>query len=721
MSTNAFDLQARVSLDTSQYEKGLKEASADFSTFSDSVKDSFGKLAKVSTAALGAAAAGVTALVKDSVASYGEYEQLVGGIETLFGQSADKVLENADKAFETAGMDVNKYMETSIQSAASLINALGGDTEKAADLMNMSIIDMSDNVNKMGTTMESVQNAYRGFSRGNFTMLDNLALGFSGTKEGMQELLDKAEQISGIKYDISSYSDIVEAIHVVQTEMGITGTTAEEAADTITGSIGSMKSAWKNLVIELAKPDGDVSKAFSRLGDNVGGVIENTLPKVENALSGVGDLIAAAAPQVTSGLKRLLPKVLPSLLKTATSLVTSVGSSVIQAMPELVSASGEMIKELFKGFEKMDLGPFNWLKEDALTIVTDIKDVFKSIDFDRLKDAFLNVGLSLNKAMERIGDGVTWASENVIAPLLTWAGNDVIPNMFDALAGAIDLCTTAIDLFKTPALAVWDGFLKPIAEGAGDVIVGTFDLMGKALGGLAEEFDGVDWSGYWDDINNGEFFANWKSGFEEIEKWFSNHDNDIEDFFDVSDIGNAWREFWEGVGGSVYETQERWTNAFTLMKETYTEFAEDFQIGKDIIRGAIQEIKDKFNEFVEAWRTGWDVIKGFGEEIDDSFSNSNTVAGLAYNTLKNKLPFFGEGGYVSSPTLAVVGEKGPEYIVPERKMNDVNSNVTNNIYITGTWDLSNPNVVRPIAEQISSELENLSIAQQRALGGVGWQ
>ena len=211
----------RVELDDSGLDKEVDKTESKLSSkFGSAAK---GLAAGVGAAAVGAVAAGTSAvigLVKTASDAYGDFEQLSGGIETLFGDSADTVMQNAEKAFKTAGMSMNDYMETSIQSAAALINSLDGDQAEAARLMDMSITDMSDNVNKMGTDMEAVQNAYRGFSRGNFTMLDNLALGFAGTKEGMQQLLDAAQQISGVEYDISSYSDIVEAIHVVQTEMG---------------------------------------------------------------------------------------------------------------------------------------------------------------------------------------------------------------------------------------------------------------------------------------------------------------------------------------------------------------------------------------------------------------------------------------------------------------------------------------------------------------------
>ena len=190
-----------------------------------------------------AAAAELVGTMTDSLWAYADYEQLVGGVDTLFKESSDKLQEYAANAYKTAGMSANQYMETSTSFAASLIQSLEGDTAKAADYANMAISDMSDNANKMGTAMESIQNAYQGFAKQNYTMLDNLKLGYGGTKEEMARLLADATAISGIEYDMSSYADVVDAIHVIQTEMGITGTTAAEASMTISGSIASAQAA----------------------------------------------------------------------------------------------------------------------------------------------------------------------------------------------------------------------------------------------------------------------------------------------------------------------------------------------------------------------------------------------------------------------------------------------------------------------------------------------
>ncbi|WP_455758604.1 hypothetical protein [Ruminococcus champanellensis] len=212
-------------------------------------------------AAYAAAGAAVAGLTKTAVENYADYEQLVGGVETLFKDSADTVMDYANAAFETAGLSANAYMETVTSFSASLLQSLGGDTVEAADKANMAIVDMSDNANKMGTDMASIQNAYQGFAKQNYTMLDNLKLGYGGTKKEMERLLADAQKISGVKYNVESFSDIVDAIHVIQTEMDITGTTAKEASTTIQGSVNAAKSAWTNWVTGLA----DNSQDFGQL------------------------------------------------------------------------------------------------------------------------------------------------------------------------------------------------------------------------------------------------------------------------------------------------------------------------------------------------------------------------------------------------------------------------------------------------------------------------
>lgn len=285
----------------------------------------FGKTVAVGMVAAGTAVAG---LVTKSVQSYAEYEQLVGGVETLFKTSADKVQEYANNAYKTAGLSANEYMETVTSFSASLLQSLDNDTAAAAEKANKAITDMADNANKMGTDMSSIQNAYQGFAKSNYTMLDNLKLGYGGTKEEMARLLEDAEAISGIEYDISSYADIVDAIHVIQTEMDITGTTAKEASTTIQGSFSSMKGAWQNLLTAMSAKELPVGQYVKAFVDSVSTVADNLLPRIRIALDGVVQLVNQLAPQIVSAIPMLVSALLPAVVGAATSLIAAAGAKL---------------------------------------------------------------------------------------------------------------------------------------------------------------------------------------------------------------------------------------------------------------------------------------------------------------------------------------------------------------------------------------------------------
>lgn len=314
------------------------------------LKSGLGVAAKAAVAGIAAAGAAAVTLGKQALDSYANYEQLTGGVETLFGESAQQVMNNASQAFKTAGMSANEYMETSIQSAAAMINSLGGDQAKAAEMMNMSITDMSDNVNKMGTSMTDVQNAYRGFSRGNFTMLDNLALGFAGTKEGMQELLTAAEQISGVKYDISSYSDIVQAIHVVQTEMGITGTTAKEAMTTISGSVAATKSAWQNLLTGIADDNANFDVLLDNFITSAMTAAENIMPRLQTIMGGLGKLILEGSQKILPIVIETITTNLPAIIQSGFTIIISLITGIVQALPELVRSIPQIFAAIVQAF-----------------------------------------------------------------------------------------------------------------------------------------------------------------------------------------------------------------------------------------------------------------------------------------------------------------------------------------------------------------------------------
>lgn len=306
----------------------------------------FGTAAQVGAAAVTAVATGVAALTTQAVNAYGEYEQLAGGIETLYGDASAQMMQYAQEAAAATGQDMNSYMEAAIATSASMISAVEGDQARAAQLTNQAMIDMSDNANKLGTDMEAIQNAYRGFSRGNFTMLDNLALGYAGTAQGMQQLLADARAISGVDYDISSYADIVEAIHVIQEEMGIAGTTANEASETITGSLGALGASWQNLITNVANPDADLNALIDNLVENAGTALNNLVPVISNALSGISQVIVTLAPIIAAELPGLVSSILPPLLTAAGDILMALGQGLIMALPALAPVAADLIVNL---------------------------------------------------------------------------------------------------------------------------------------------------------------------------------------------------------------------------------------------------------------------------------------------------------------------------------------------------------------------------------------
>ena len=316
-------------------------------------------ISKAALAATGAAAAAVGALAKSAIDGYAEYEQLVGGVETLFGTSADVIKGYADEAYRTAGMSANAYMETVTGFSASLLQGLGGDTAKAAEIANQAVIDMSDNANKMGTDMAMIQNAYQGFAKQNYTMLDNLKLGYGGTQSEMARLINDsgvlgdsmkvtAETVNSVSFD-----KIIEAIHVIQTDMGITGTTAKEASTTIQGSISAMKGAWQNLMVGLADPAQDFDRLVSNLVDSVITVSDNLMPRIMAVLpqmaEGITRLAGDLLPLIPETLEKMLPGVLEGANNLISALLDTISSIADTAIPIITENADEIIDTLLTG------------------------------------------------------------------------------------------------------------------------------------------------------------------------------------------------------------------------------------------------------------------------------------------------------------------------------------------------------------------------------------
>lgn len=324
------------------------EASENVETLSGKFKNGLATAAKVGAAAVGAAATGIAVLMKNALNNYAEYEQLVGGVDTLFKDSSAKVQEYAANAYKTAGLSANEYMDTVTSFSASLLQSLGGDTEAAADMANVAITDMSDNANKMGTDMASIQNAYQGFAKQNYTMLDNLKLGYGGTKEEMQRLIDDANALNAAQgkytnYSIESYADIVSAIHDVQVEMGIYGTTADEASTTIQGSVSSMKAAWGNLLVGIADDNANFKTLTEQFVDSLVTVGENIIPRINIIIQGLTQLITEASQTIIPLAVQILLENLPSIVAAGMDLIIALVSGILDNIDMLIDCVLEMV------------------------------------------------------------------------------------------------------------------------------------------------------------------------------------------------------------------------------------------------------------------------------------------------------------------------------------------------------------------------------------------
>lgn len=354
-----------------QFNGDIDESSSKAEKLSGKIGKGLATAAKLG-AAIGAAATAVGALTKKALEEYAEYEQLVGGVETLFKDSADVVMQYANNAYKTAGLSANDYMETVTSFSAALLQSLGGDTEAAAKQADLAITDMADNANKMGTDMASIQNAYQGFAKQNYTMLDNLKLGYGGTKEEMQRLIDDANALNAAQgnltnYSIDSYADIVSAIHDVQTEMGITGTTAKEASTTIQGSLSAMKSAWTNLLTGIGDDSQDLDKLINNFVESTGTAAENILPRLDKIIVGVGKLAERLAPVVAAAIPGLVTTVLPELVQSGISMVGAILQGLVQMLPKIIQYGVDMVITLI---ESISSDPESLVETAIMLVVT---------------------------------------------------------------------------------------------------------------------------------------------------------------------------------------------------------------------------------------------------------------------------------------------------------------------------------------------------------------
>ncbi len=481
----------RLSFDGKGIKSELSNIEKDVESSSSKVTGALKTIGKVGVAAFTAAASAASAFAikaaKAAIKGYGEYEQLVGGVDTLFKDASEQVQQYADIAYKTAQISANEYMSTVTSFSASLIQSLGGDTQRAAEYANSAIIDMADNANKMGTSMESIQNAYQGFAKQNYTMLDNLKLGYGGTRGEMQRLLEDAEKISGVHYEIGNFADMTAAIHVIQKELGITGTSAEEASKTIQGSLNSMKASWANLIVGVANSEQDFGTLMENFIASAETFISNVMPVIETALPQIATLIDKLAPIIIEKLPTLIQTLLPPFI----NVVTQIALVLIQNAPAILTM-------ILNGFLAV-------LPSIVQSIVAALPQIIQAIiDFltneetiNLLLDAAIQLFMALVMAVPQILGGLVKAFGTLVGSLWKritgmfgeFAANfgTFISNIFK---GAINGVIAFIENFLNTPINIINGFIGIINDAFGwlGVNLGRIDLISLprlAQGGIA--------------------------------------------------------------------------------------------------------------------------------------------------------------------------------------------------------------------------------------------
>ena len=673
------------------------------------------------------ASAAVVKIGKDAIETYSEYEQLVGGVETLFGaggksleEYADSVgksveeveekyneligaqeivLENSANAYKTAGLSANDYMETVTSISASLIQSLNGDTTKAAEVADMAITDMSDNANKMGTSIDSIQNAYQGFAKQNYTMLDNLKLGYGGTKEEMERLLSDAEKISGIKYDVSSYSDIVDAIHVVQTEMGITGTTAKEASATIQGSIQSAKSAWQNLITGLADDNANLDELVNNFFNSIVTVGENIIPRISVILNGITGLIQKLAPKIIEALPGVLNTLLPEIVKGAQALLQafvsvlpqlvklimnlmpdiikafqSIFKAIVDALPQLidaiVSALPTLIPQIVSAVVAMAVYLMKNIDRIIQPIINKLPEIIISVvdalitNLPILIDGVISLVLGLVKAIPKIILGIIEALPTIIEKIITGL-IECIPQLIEGLIMLVIELVAHLPEIILGLIEAIPKIIVAVAKALVEAGPKIFEAFGRIFGGawekITEIFSGiVDW---------------FKDIFEKLKMWAVSVYTKIIAWF--KSIFEGLRNWALGIYTKITGFfQNIWNSITGVFSKVGEFFSNVFRQAVDGVKGAFNGIKQWFSNL---WQNIWNGIKtpinwiidGINAVIDGLNSLKVDipdwvpfVGGQTWGVNIPKIAKLAKGGFVEGGTPFIAGEAGAEAVIP---------------------------------------------------------
>lgn len=753
---NKSSIVLNMNLNASGFARGIKSVIGSVKNMNESMKDATNSASKMSSVMKGigssaikvgkglavagaAAATAVTALVSKSVGAFADYEQLTGGVETLFGaggrsveeyaQSVGKsvsdiqgkydslmsaqnvVLENANKAYMTAGMSANEYMDTVTGFSASLISSLGGDTNKAADYANSALVDMSDNANKMGTDMESIKNAYQGFAKQNYTMLDNLKLGYGGTQEEMKRLLSDAEKLTGQRYDISSFADITQAIHAIQTQMDITGTTAKEASTTISGSWGSLKAAFQNVLVGLTTGGDMFDQSLDALINTAVTFGQNIIPAIKGALSGVGYLIEGLAPVIGETIPPLINDLAPTLANSAVSLISSLVNGLTQnatqfsewlsniiivavagistVVPQLLDAASKIVSNLMQGLTNS----MPQIVNGAVTLIEGlVNGLVNNIPLLIMGAVQLVTSLAngLIENLPRIIDagvnlitGIVSASYSMM-PQIIQNGMQLVVNLAVGLVRAIPQLIAALpritgaivkgfksvnwfDLGLQLIKSIWEGIKSIGSEMWNGVKEKTSELWGGVKNVVSEKLNNIKstYDAHGRGLKGATFAAiegvkeYYRTGYDAINQLTGGK---------LGEVVNKVSEKMEAVKGKFSE-------AFGNVKNTVMTIFENIKNGiTEKISAAVNKVKEIFGSIAEKVSDVWGKIKGIIKAPKIVQKGTVSIAGVSTPIPKLGLEWNAKGGIMTRPTafgyangkVQMGGEAGAEAILPLR-------------------------------------------------------
>lgn len=498
---DVFDLQASLKLDKSNYDEGLSSAKESAGGLGPTLAKGLGLAAKAGVAAVTAAAGAISVVAKQAIDSFAQYEQLVGGVKKLYGEASDAALQYAQNAWKTAGVSANEYMRVTTGFTSALIQSLGGDTAKAAEMADVAMRAMSDNVNTFGSDMESVQLAFQGFAKQNYTMLDNLKLGYGGTKEEMQRLIDDANRYRatiGQTADLSidSFADIVQAIQSVQEAQGIAGTTAKEAMTTIEGSANATKAAWQNVLTAIAG-GGELSEAMDSMiaavfGEKEGeGLLNQIIPRIEATMEGIGEFIVKASPFIADKLPELVEAILPALLESAVSLV----AALVAALPGLLEVLWNTLVILITDAIPVIQQAFSGMNTGVVeTLMSNLPNILNT-GVEWISNLISGILQALPQVLVTVGDLAsqvisTWMTH---MPSFWQAGVDLILNIIngiiDNLPNIISAIFTVITELLNALLSNMPQFLQKGIEIIGELAAGLINAIPEVLAAIPQIID----------------------------------------------------------------------------------------------------------------------------------------------------------------------------------------------------------------------------------------